>query len=95
MYHRLIFTFLLYFFRFISGTEAVFIIITFSPFPLFLTSCKRMESGTKMTAAYNGEILRLSSDHFITRSTPQCTHVLIRNPHFQILHVLYSTFSEL
>ena len=31
-----------------------------------------------MTAAYNGEILRLSSDHLITRTTPQCTHVLIR-----------------
>ena len=54
-----------------------------------------MESVTKMTAAYNGEILRLSSDHLITRTTPQCTHVLIRNPHYQILHVLYSTFWEL
>lgn len=54
-----------------------------------------MESGTKMTAAYNSEILCLSSDHLITRTTPQCTHVLIRNAHYQILHVLYSTFSEL
>ena len=54
-----------------------------------------MESGTKMTAAYNDEILRLSSDHLITRSNPQCTHVLIRNPHYQIVHVLYPTFSEL
>ena len=48
-----------------------------------------------MTAAFNDEILRLSSDHLITTTTPQCTHVLIRNPHYQIVHVLYSTFAEL
>ena len=54
-----------------------------------------MESGTKMMAAgYNDEMLRLSSDQ-IMRTTSQCTHVLVINPHYQIVHGLNSTFSEL